>query len=155
MRTSLLLTSLLILLAVACGDDSTTTDSSMPDASTDSGTGDASTDSSTPDSSTDAAADASPTDSAAPDAAVDAAGRMATGTPSCTMDSECAENVCWDYNDVDRFCGGTICSRACTGDAECIAAATAASADRPERASCGSGNTCDFVGTGLGLWVCS
>ena len=132
----------------------------MPDASTDSGTGDASTDSSAPDSSTDAAADASPTDSAvtdsaAPDATFDAAGRMATGTPSCTMDSECAENVCWDFNDFDEYCGGTVCSRACTGDAECVTAATAASAANPENASCASDNTCDFVGTGLGLFVCS
>ncbi|MBW2465543.1 MAG: hypothetical protein JRH11_28105, partial [Deltaproteobacteria bacterium] len=108
---------------------------------------DGSTDSATPD----AATDSSVTDSAAPDAA----GRMATGTPSCTMDSDCAENVCWDYNDFDEYCGGTICSRACTGDAECVTSATAASAPNPENATCASDDTCDFVGTGLGAWVCS
>ncbi|MGE0788326.1 MAG: hypothetical protein AB7S26_21815 [Sandaracinaceae bacterium] len=100
----------------------------------------------------DAGTDAGPTMA---DAGSDASGLLPTGTSGCAMDSECAAGVCWDFNDYDPFCFGTVCSLGCTTDAECQNAATAAGASSPGNATCGVDGKCDFLGTGLGAFLCA
>ena len=80
---------------------------------------------------------------------------LRTGTSGCTADDQCAGGVCWDFALYDPFCGGTVCSETCATDADCRAAASAAGAASPERATCGSDLKCDLVGTGLGIFFCT
>jgi hypothetical protein len=111
-------------------------------------------DSSVEDSSTDGPVfDALP-DGTPPDAVSDAT-TLATGTAGCTADAQCDEGVCWDFADYDALCGGTVCSRSCSDDAECVSAATTAGATTPSAAMCGSDGKCNFMGTGLGSYFCA
>ena len=158
---------------IACGDDTRPTgdaggtDAAVSDAGgTDAGTADAGgVDAGAVDAgpgddaggSDAGGSDAGGSDAGSSDAGSSDGGRtgLPTGTTGCTSDAECASNVCWDFSDYDPYCGGTICSEMCATTADCVAAATAARASSPDRATCGSDNRCDFVGTGLGPFYCT
>jgi hypothetical protein len=73
----------------------------------------------------------------------------------CTVDDDCPTGLCWDFSEHDPLCGGRVCSIECTTDDHCIDAATAAGAEQPEQANCGSDSQCDLVGTGLGSFQCA
>ena len=73
----------------------------------------------------------------------------------CRGDDQCASGVCWDLNDYDQFCFGTVCSGLCTTKADCVALATAANAATPDAAQCGADGKCDLMSTGLGLFACA
>lgn len=73
----------------------------------------------------------------------------------CMVDDDCVTMVCWDFNDYDSYCGGTVCSDTCETDADCVALAEAASAMQPEDAQCGMDGRCDLVGTGVGSFTCA
>lgn len=74
---------------------------------------------------------------------------------SCETDDDCPTRVCWNFNDYDSLCGGTVCSTDCESDQDCIDAAQAAGAASPDAANCGSDGLCDLVGTGLGSFQCA
>jgi hypothetical protein len=146
--------ALAALLVLACGDDDAAIDAAAgaPDGAAAAIDAPASIDGA---GSADAAAsiDAAPgtTDAAA---AIDGAGDLAVGA-ECEHDSQCETGVCWDFNDYDPFCFGTVCSGKCESDEECRALAAGAGAASPESARCGSDERCDLVGTGLGLFACA
>lgn len=73
---------------------------------------------------------------------------------TCEVDSDCASGHCWDFNDYDPYCYGTVCTVECTSDADCIEAVSNTDAYLPERAQCGDDGLCDVVSTGLGRFVC-
>ena len=77
-----------------------------------------------------------------------------TGTPNCLVDDECEEGVCWDLKEYDPACDGSVCSLECATDADCQEAAEAAEAPLPEEARCGLDVRCDFLNTGLAIFVC-
>lgn len=73
----------------------------------------------------------------------------------CETSDDCGSGVCWDFTDHDPACAGKVCSARCRTDLECIDFATHAGAAQPARAQCGSDKLCDFVGSGLGSFVCA
>ncbi len=80
---------------------------------------------------------------------------LSTGVSDCERDDQCEAGVCWDFQDYDSLCGGSVCSLACETDFDCQAAADEAGGSDPAAARCGDDGTCVLVGTGLGFFVCS
>ena len=80
--------------------------------------------------------------------------RSPTGTPNCLFDDECEEGVCWDLKEYDPACDGSVCSLECATGTECQEAAEAVEAPLPEEARCGIDHRCDFLNTGLAIFVC-
>ena len=85
-------------------------------------------------------------DSAPPGAAVGS---------DCEEDVDCATGVCWDFNDYDPLCFGSVCSIGCGVTQDCFDAFTAAGAPDPGSATCGIDGRCDPVGTGFGAFACA
>lgn len=72
----------------------------------------------------------------------------------CEDGADCVSGVCWDYAEHDEMCGGKACSSPCSTSDACRDLATEAGAATPLNATCGADDQCNFVGTGLGEWVC-
>jgi hypothetical protein len=79
---------------------------------------------------------------------------LPTGSP-CGADEHCTSGVCWDFNDYDPCCFGTVCSGPCETDDECIELAQVAEAPDPPGAQCGPDGRCDLMGAGLGSFACA
>ena len=72
----------------------------------------------------------------------------------CSGASDCVSGVCWDFAQRDSLCSGKVCSSSCSGDEQCRGLAASAGAAEASRATCDSQDECDFVGTGLGRFLC-
>ena len=79
---------------------------------------------------------------------------LATGTPECAIDAQCADQVCWRFADYDPECGGSVCSLECDTDRNCRDAAEGAGAPSPDEAHCGSDGRCVLLDTGLAAFLC-
>ena len=79
---------------------------------------------------------------------------LATGTPECILDTECAGQVCWRFADYDPECGGSVCSLECHTDGDCRDAAEVAGAPNADGARCGSDGRCVLLETGLAAFLC-
>jgi hypothetical protein len=80
---------------------------------------------------------------------------LPTGTSDCSVDSDCASGVCWDFKTYDPWCGGTMCTETCLTDADCHQLFTTLGAPTPLDASCGFDGRCNPLGTGLGAFWCA
>ena len=72
----------------------------------------------------------------------------------CMQDSDCAQGVCWNFRDYDRFCGGRACSLPCQNNQECADAFALAGAPNAANATCGADGRCSPLSAGVGAFFC-